>query len=139
MFLYLAACWTAHHSVMQQVKIFAVRKSHSRRPHGGAPASAYPGSVGAASFARPTASINRASICAISARSRFTFTPDSPRDNFIDAALQLPEVKTYWGFARFPVIRSAALEGLHIVDFGENRFVNPKRRRPTAFYLHRGI
>jgi hypothetical protein len=47
--------------------------------------------------------------------------------------LQLPEVKTYWGFARFPVIRSASEEGLHIVEFGENRFVNPKRRRPQPF------
>jgi len=69
----------------------------------------------------------------------FAFTADSPPDQYTNVALQLPEVKTYWGFARFPVIRSASEEGLHIVEFGENRFVNPKRRRrqpsPTSSYL----
>jgi hypothetical protein len=63
----------------------------------------------------------------------FTFTADSPPDEYINEALQLSEVKTYWVFARFPVIRSYIEEGLHIVEFGENRFVNPKRRRPQPF------
>jgi hypothetical protein len=63
----------------------------------------------------------------------FSFMPDSPVDPFVEEALRLPEVKTYWSFARFPVIRTTTEEGLHIVEFGENRFVNPKRRRPQPF------
>ncbi len=132
MFLYLAACWTAHHLVMQQVKIFAVENHITVDRMAALPLP--PSWLSWGGVIRSTDGVyqSRFDLRHLGAQP-ITFTPDSPRDNFIDAALQLPEVKTYWGFARFPVIRSAALEGLHIVEFGENRFVNPKRRRPQPF------
>jgi hypothetical protein len=37
--------------------------------------------------------------------------------------MALPEVRLYWDFARFPVIRSSSDSGLHFVDFNENRFI----------------
>jgi len=64
---------------------------------------------------------------------QFWFRPDSPPDAFIARALQLPEVKTYWTFARFPVIRSFAADGQHFVDFDENRFITRHTKGPAPF------
>jgi membrane-bound metal-dependent hydrolase YbcI (DUF457 family) len=67
----------------------------------------------------------------------FHFFPDSPPDPFISRALALPEVQTYWGFARFPVIHSSKEGNLHFVDFNENRFIahqhSEKEDGPTPF------
>jgi membrane-bound metal-dependent hydrolase YbcI (DUF457 family) len=132
MFLYLGACWTAHHYVMQQVKTFAAENHIEVNRMAALPLP--PSWLSWGGVIRSTDGVYQSRFdLRHLGKQTFTFTPDSPRDKFIDAALELPEVKTYWGFARFPVIRSAALEGLHIVEFGENRFVNPKRRRPQPF------
>jgi len=64
---------------------------------------------------------------------QFGFRPDSPPDAFIARALQLPEVQTYWTFARFPVIRSFAADGQHFVDFDENRFITRRTKGPAPF------
>ncbi len=65
----------------------------------------------------------------------FRFVPDSPPNDYVLRAMQLPEVQLYWQFARFPVIRTASESGRHIVDFNENRFIarqNPDNG-PTPF------
>jgi membrane-bound metal-dependent hydrolase YbcI (DUF457 family) len=64
---------------------------------------------------------------------QFWFRPDSPPDVFIARAFQLPEVQTYWTFARFPVIRSFAADGQHFVDFNENRFITRRTQGPAPF------
>jgi membrane-bound metal-dependent hydrolase YbcI (DUF457 family) len=63
----------------------------------------------------------------------FWFRADSPPDAFIARAWQLPEVRVYWNFARFPVIRSFAEQGQHFVDFDENRFVTRRTHGPAPF------
>jgi membrane-bound metal-dependent hydrolase YbcI (DUF457 family) len=63
----------------------------------------------------------------------FWWVPDSPPDPFIVRAMHLPSVQLYWQFARFPSIRSFARNGLHIVDLGENRFSDGRRRSPQPF------
>jgi hypothetical protein len=68
-----------------------------------------------------------------SAPPNFHFIADSPPDPFIARALQLPEVQLFWQFARFPVIHSSTEGGEHIVDIGENRFVNTRRKGPQPF------
>ncbi len=69
------------------------------------------------------------------ANPHFTFSPDSPPDPFIAKAMALPEVRLYWDFARFPVIRSSTDAGLHFVDFNENRFIARQHPEhgPTPF------
>ena len=70
-------------------------------------------------------------------QSPFYFLADSPPDAYLAHALQLPEVRLYWQFARFPTIRTADFtnEGHseHIVDFSEHRFTNGNRRTPQPF------
>jgi len=61
----------------------------------------------------------------------FYFRPDSPPDSFTALAVQLPEVRLYWSFARFPVIRTSMEDGHHVVDFFDQRFIS--RREPQPF------
>jgi membrane-bound metal-dependent hydrolase YbcI (DUF457 family) len=63
----------------------------------------------------------------------FYFVPDSPLDEYILRAFTMPEVQLYWQFARFPVIRSYAEHGLHVVELGENRSMAGSRRSPQPF------
>lgn len=63
----------------------------------------------------------------------FTFTADSPPNAFVARAMLLPEVRLYWNFARFPVIRTSDDHGRHYVDFNEHRFITRKRNGPTPF------
>ena len=63
----------------------------------------------------------------------FTFAPDSPPDEYMRLALQLPEVQLYWTFARFPVIRSYSEDGQHFVEFSEDRFVNGRKGTRSPF------
>jgi membrane-bound metal-dependent hydrolase YbcI (DUF457 family) len=64
---------------------------------------------------------------------QFTFTADSPPDPYIAKAFRMPDVELYWRFARFPTIRSFALDGDHVVQLGENRFSDGRRRAPQPF------
>ena len=63
----------------------------------------------------------------------FWYIPDSPPDPFIARAFQLPNVRLYWQFARFPGIHSFDRGGQHFVDLGENRFSDGRRRSPQPF------
>lgn len=63
----------------------------------------------------------------------FWYVPDSSPDPYIARAFQLPSVRLYWQFARFPSIHSFSRSGEHIVDFGENRFSDGRRRSPQPF------
>lgn len=63
----------------------------------------------------------------------FSFTADSPPNMFVARAMQRPEVQLYWNFARFPVIRTYSQNGLHYVDFNENRFISRKHQGPAPF------
>jgi membrane-bound metal-dependent hydrolase YbcI (DUF457 family) len=63
----------------------------------------------------------------------FAFTPDSPPDPYIAAAFEMPNVRLYWNFARFPSIHSFADGNQHVVELGENRFQDNRRRGPQPF------
>jgi membrane-bound metal-dependent hydrolase YbcI (DUF457 family) len=65
----------------------------------------------------------------------FNFIPDSPPDPFIARAFEFPSVRLYWNFARFPSISSFVdgNSGNHIVELGENRFQDGRRRGPQPF------
>jgi membrane-bound metal-dependent hydrolase YbcI (DUF457 family) len=68
-----------------------------------------------------------------SAAPLFSFTADSPPNMYVARAMQRPEVQLYWNFARFPVIRTYTQNGLHYVDFNENRFMTRKHPGPAPF------
>jgi membrane-bound metal-dependent hydrolase YbcI (DUF457 family) len=63
----------------------------------------------------------------------FRFVPDSPPDPYIARAFQLPNVPLYWEFARFASINSFVEGGHRVVELGENRFYEDRRRGPQPF------
>lgn len=63
----------------------------------------------------------------------FNFIPDSRPNEYIARAFQLPDVRLYWNFARFPSIISFVEEGHPVVELGENRFQDGRRRGPQPF------
>jgi len=63
----------------------------------------------------------------------FAFSPDSQPNEYVARALLLPEVRLYWSFARFPVIRTSSEGGRHYVDFNEHRFITRQRQGPAPF------
>ena len=62
-----------------------------------------------------------------------TFYPDSPPNEYIEVARQLPEVQKVLGFARFPVTQFHKEGGDAIVEFSDKRFPQARRDRPASF------
>jgi hypothetical protein len=62
----------------------------------------------------------------------FSWIPDSAPDLYIARAFQMPSVRLYWQFARFPSIHSYVAGDDHVVELGENRF-SDGRRGPQPF------
>jgi len=62
----------------------------------------------------------------------FLFIADSVPNGYLEAAEQLPKVRTYLWFARFPVFRFLARDDQAIVEVSDLRFFS-RRSRPTPF------
>ena len=129
---YLLACGIAHHAAMRRVEDFAAANHIAVVRIGALPvppsllqwgdAIRTPDGVYAARFDLRDSS-----------PPVFHFSPDSSPDVFTARALELPEVRLYWTFARFPLIQSLTEGSDHIVEFGENRFVSRRRQGPQPF------
>lgn len=63
----------------------------------------------------------------------FLFIADSPPDEFTARAMQLADVRVYWQFSRFPLIRTSVEDGHHIVEFSENRFASRRQDGSQPF------
>ncbi len=132
MIAYLFACSVAHHAAMQRVKDFASANKITIDRIGALPLP--PSLLDWGGVIRSTDGVYQARFdLRNSAPPDFHFAADSPPDPFIAQALQLPEVQLFWQFVRFPVIHSFTEDGEHIVDIGENRFVNTRRKGPQPF------
>lgn len=129
---YLLVCAVAHHAAMVRVHNFAVANRIDGYRTGALPVP--PSLLDWGDAIRTQDGVYQARFDLRNAENpAFYFVPDSPPDIFIARALQLPEVKLYWGFARFPTIHSGVEDGEHVVDFGEHRFTNGGRRAPQPF------
>jgi membrane-bound metal-dependent hydrolase YbcI (DUF457 family) len=62
-----------------------------------------------------------------------TFYPDSPPNEYIEVARQLPEVQKVLWFARFPVTQFHKEGGDAVVEFSDKRFAQIRRDRPASF------
>jgi membrane-bound metal-dependent hydrolase YbcI (DUF457 family) len=132
MIAYLFACGVAHHTAMQRVKDFASANKIQIDRIGALPLP--PSFLDWGGVIRTVDGVYQARFDLRNpVPPDFHFAADSPPDPFIARALQVPEVQLFWKFARFPVIHSAAEGAEHIVDIGENRFVNTRRNKPQPF------
>lgn len=132
MLAYLFACSVAHHQALLRVKSFA---SANRIPIDRVAALPLPPSLLAwGGVIRSVDGVYQSRFdLRDSTPPLFSFIADSPPNLYIARAMQRPEVQLYWNFARFPVIRTYTENGLHYVDFNENRFVRRKRQGPAPF------
>jgi len=129
---YIFFCAAAHHAAIQRVHSFA-EENHIAVDH----LAAIPLPPSLLSWGGLIRSVDGVYQSRIDLRDpeppSFRFIADSPPDEFLARALQLPEVQLYWNFARFPVIRSEVEDGHRVVEFVEHRFVNPRRSKPQPF------
>jgi membrane-bound metal-dependent hydrolase YbcI (DUF457 family) len=132
MLAYLFACSVAHHQALLRVKSFA---SANNIPIDRVAALPLPPSL--LDWGGVIRSVDGVYQSRFDLRDPtpplFSFIADSPPNIYIARAMQRPEVQLYWNFARFPVIRTYTENGLHYVDFNENRFVRRKRQGPAPF------
>ncbi len=132
MLAYLFACSVAHHQALLRVKNFA---SANNIPIDRVAALPLPPSL--LDWGGVIRSVDGVYQSRFDLRDStpplFSFISDSPPNIYIARAMQRPEIQLYWNFARFPVIRTYTENGLHYVDFNENRFVRRKRQGPAPF------
>lgn len=129
--IYVVACGAAHHTAMQSIVTFANDNHISIERIGALPLA--PSILDWGVGLRANDGVYESQFDLRHVKSvPVTFTPDSPSNIYTQRALTLPSVKLFWGFSRFPSIRSAADDGDHMVDIGENRFMN-QRRGPQPF------
>lgn len=129
--IYVLACGFAHRTAMQSIVTFANDHHISVERIGALPLA--PSMLDWGVGIRATDGVYESQFDLRHAQGvPVTFTPDSPSSIYTQRALTLPSVKLFWGFSRFPSIRSVAEDGDHVVDVGENRFMN-QRRGPQPF------
>jgi membrane-bound metal-dependent hydrolase YbcI (DUF457 family) len=63
----------------------------------------------------------------------YRFYPDAPTNSYILQARQLPEVQTFFWFARFPVTHFHKESDQSVVDFSDLRFPHIRPDRPASF------
>jgi membrane-bound metal-dependent hydrolase YbcI (DUF457 family) len=129
---YILACSVAHHGALLRVKNFAAANNLQVDRIAALPLP--PSLLDWGGVIRTTDGVYQSRFdLRDSTAPAFAFSADSPPDEFVARALQLPEVQLYWSFARFPVIRTSSDHGRHYVDFNEHRFITRNRRGPAPF------
>ncbi len=127
MVAYILACGAAHHAALKRVEDFAAANHIAVERMGALPLPPSLLNWGGVIRAADGVYATRFDLRDSSAPACH-FTADSPPDIFTMRAMQLPEVRLYWTFARFPVIRSSTEDDRTIVEFFDQRFISRRRR-----------
>jgi membrane-bound metal-dependent hydrolase YbcI (DUF457 family) len=127
MVAYILACGAAHHAALKRVEDFAAANHIAVERMGALPLPPSLLDWGGVIRAADGVYASRFDLRDSSVPA-FHFTADSPPDIFTMRAMQLPEVRLYWKFARFPVIRSSTEDDRTIVEFFDQRFISRRRR-----------
>jgi membrane-bound metal-dependent hydrolase YbcI (DUF457 family) len=136
---YFGICAAAHRAALQRVEEFAASQ-HLRVGRLGAlplpPSAAYWEGLIRTSDGVWKARINVWNGLFTGRRAEkppaFLFIADSAPNGYLEAAEQLPKVKTYLWFARFPVFRFLERDDQAVVEVSDLRFFS-RRTRPTPF------
>jgi membrane-bound metal-dependent hydrolase YbcI (DUF457 family) len=127
---YLGACALAHHVALRGVEQFARAQSLPIEKVAAIPTP--PGLLNWDGLVLTPSGVYEGRF-RLGSKPEFHFVADSEPNRYTQAALELPVVKTYLGFARFPVIRFSEQDGNYIVDLHDARFFRAQRRRPRSF------
>ncbi len=129
---YLAACGVAHHAALGRMERFAAAQG---LPAGSAAAiPAPPSLLNWGGMVRAAGGAYQARFSLVGSQTpAFEFFADSPPNRYIAAALELPSVKTYLGFARFPLIRYRQQGEQNVVELSDLRFFGLPHHSPRPF------
>lgn len=129
---YLGACTYAHRAALGFVEDYAARQN--LRVEAIAAIPLLPSLLHWSGLVRTPDGVHFTTIHLLAARPpKFGFSGDAADNPFIAAARRLPEVQSYFRFARFPVVRYSARGGLNVVEFSDLRFSGRARRGPQPF------
>ena len=130
--VYLFACATAHHAAIMRAKAYADQHHIEITRIGALPIP--PSWLDWGDAVRSVTGLYESQFdLRAPGQPAFRYVPDSPPEPFIARAFLLPNVLVYWNFARFPSISSFEDNGNHVVELGENRFQDGRRRGPQPF------
>lgn len=132
MVAYIVACGVAHHVALARVDQYALANHISIERIGAIPLPPSLLDWGGVIRSHDGVYASRFDLRQADALA-FYFRPDSPPNSFTALAVQLPEVRLYWSFARFPVIRTSMEDGHHVVDFFDQRFISRQEPQPFTY------
>lgn len=121
MLIYVFACGVAHHLAVERVEAFAEVHGLTQERFGAMPLP--PSMWNWSGLIRTPNGVYMSRFnLRDSAAPAFHYIADSPPDRYVGDAFELHDVRVYWWFARFPVIRTVAIADKHVVEFGDMRF-----------------
>ncbi|MBI1749478.1 MAG: metal-dependent hydrolase [Acidobacteria bacterium] len=129
---YLGACFFAHRAALQFVEDYAARENLRVDAITAIPLP--PSLVHWSGLIRTPGGVHFTTVNLLATRPpKFGFSGDAADNPFIAAARRLPEVQTYFRFARFPVVRFSERGGINVVEFVDLRFFGRPTRGPQPF------
>jgi membrane-bound metal-dependent hydrolase YbcI (DUF457 family) len=134
MFVYLLACGVAHHQAVKRVESFAQARHLTLERFAAMPLP--PSILNWSGLIRTPSGVYMSRFDLRDPEPpAFQYVPDSPPDRYVGDAFELPDVRVYWWFARFPVIRTMEISDKHIIELGDMRFRIRRGANPTPFTL----
>lgn len=132
---YLGVCAAAHHAALKRVEQFAADRGLRVERLGALPLP--PSAAHWAGLIRTPEGVYEARYNLLTGGSaEFRFVADAAPNGYIEAAQQLPKVKVYLWFARFPVFRFVERGERNIVEITDLRFFSRRKRlAPFTFQV----
>lgn len=132
--LYTLCCGLAHHTAVRRVQAFAEANELVAERMGAMPMPLTP--LAWDGLIRTQKGVYSARFDLRDASPPdFRFVADSPPNRYVGEAFELPDVKVYWWFARFPVVRTEEKPGQNVVEFSDLRFHLRRNQTPFPFTL----
>lgn len=130
---YLLLCTAAHEVALSHLRQFAASQKIAAQKLGALPLA--PSPLYWNGLIRTSDGVYRLHEQLFSTEpAEYDFYPDSAPENFLDAALQLPETQTYLWFARFPIFRARRTAGGETLDINDASFMMTTMRTPGFTY-----
>lgn len=129
---YIFACGVAHHAALERVRAFAAENHIAVERLGALPLP--PSLLHWNGLIRSPNGVYEARFDLRDPRlPGFRFAADSPLNRYVETARELPDIRTYLWFARFPTIQYSRNDDEEIIDFRDLRFIGPRNRGSTPF------
>jgi membrane-bound metal-dependent hydrolase YbcI (DUF457 family) len=129
---YIIACGVAHHAALERVRAFATQNHIAVERLGALPLP--PSLLDWNGLIRTPDGVYESRFDLRNSQPpEFRFAADSPPNQYTEAALALPDVRTFLWFARFPRILYSQRDDIEIVDFRDLRFLRPHNPEPPPF------